>query len=170
MKGIIAVIIAALIGGVVYMKFFTSDFTIETQPEFYAAVKTVTIENANTSNQIEATFNEILEIYSPKSQRGIVRTVGIEDGQFTFQIGYTVNSPDETVPESMEVITIAETTAAQLIVTGPYTESYKSFPKLSAKVKEAGLKVTGPAYQLFFDDPAQVDANSLKAALVFPVE
>ncbi|MBH48597.1 MAG: hypothetical protein CME71_10555 [Halobacteriovorax sp.] len=170
MKAIIGVIIAALVGGLIYLKFFTSDFTVEYRDEFYAVVKTVTVDTANSTNQIEATFNEILQIYSPHAQTGMVRTIGINESEFTFQIGYLVKSLDEVVPESMEVVTIPAGTVAELLVYGPYTESYKSFPILSEKVKEVGLEVNGPAYQLFFNDPALVSEQSLKAALVFPVE
>lgn len=170
MKAIVGVIIAALIGGLVYLKFFTSDFSVERRDEFYAVVKTVTVDTANSTNQIEATFNEILQIYSPNAQTGIVRTIGINESEFTFQIGYLVKAKDESAPESMEIVTIPAGSVAELIVYGPYTESYKSFPVLIEKIKEAGLEISGPAYQLFFNDPAMVSEQNLKAALVFPVE
>tara|TARA_R110000868_G_scaffold117600_16_gene312637 strand:- start:18592 stop:19104 length:513 start_codon:yes stop_codon:yes gene_type:complete len=170
MKAIIGVIIAALVGGLVYLKFFASDFTVEYRDEFYAVVKTVTVDTANSTNQIEATFNEILQIYSPKAQTGIVRTIGVNESEFTFQVGYLIKADDEEVPESMEIVTIPAGTVAELTVYGPYTESYKSFPTLIEKIKESDLEVSGPAYQLFFDDPALVSEPSLRAALVFPVE
>lgn len=170
MKGIIAAAIVLLLGGLTYIKFFSSDFSIKNQDEIHAIVKTITVDVNDSPNQVETTFNEVLEIYSSEIQTGIIRTIMANAKEYTLQIGYLVSDPEIVPPESMTIITIPAAKVAKLRVIGPYKESYKSFSKLINLINENKLKINGPPYQLFYDDPAFVDEDRLEADIIYPVE
>jgi len=60
--------------------------------------------------------------------------------------------------------------AATCLHTGPYSEIAPAYNALSEWIKDNGYEVTGVAYEVYLDDPAQTPPQELRTQILFPLK
>jgi effector-binding domain-containing protein len=60
--------------------------------------------------------------------------------------------------------------AATCLHTGPYSEIGPAYNALSEWIKDNGYEVTGVAYEVYLDDPAQTPPQELRTQILFPLK
>lgn len=58
---------------------------------------------------------------------------------------------------------------AQCVHVGPFDQTAAAYEALQAFVAERGLRVAGPAYEYYLDDPREVPLEQLRTRVVLPV-
>jgi effector-binding domain-containing protein len=60
--------------------------------------------------------------------------------------------------------------AATCLHTGPYSGIGPAYNALSQWIKDNGYEVTGVAYEVYLDDPAQTPPQELRTQILFPLK
>ena len=99
----------------------------------------------------------------------VYHSVDRETGTYDLQPGFFVSAPVDVEAD----ITSFETANGEVLAAthvGPYETIGDTWHALFARAEELGRKVTKASWEIYADDPGEVDAASLRTQIFVPVD
>jgi effector-binding domain-containing protein len=85
----------------------------------------------------------------------------------------SIGLPVAEAPEGRDDITVSEIPEgeyASCLHQGPYSEIGPAYDALSRWVTEQGREPSGPAYELYLNDPGELPEDELQTQILFPLK
>jgi effector-binding domain-containing protein len=150
-----------------------------------APMTTAAVRVSRTPDDLAAAFPEFLPKVSVRvAELGgaiagppYARYHGMADGRFDVEIGAPIVAPIPTLralaevdPGEVGASSLPGGRVAVLTHVGPYASLGDSWRRGEAWLAEAGHRSSGPAWELYVDDPDLVAPDRLRTEITFPLE
>lgn len=78
--------------------------------------------------------------------------------------------PIAAAADDLNTIEIEAGAAASIIHEGSYDDMGETYATVAAWIQERGHTITGPAREVYFNSPAEVDEADLRTEILFPID